>query len=500
MNTDQNDIRSQPEPADQLLKSLLSVLFRRKSLIIAIFLSITATVATGTFLIPKKYGSSMKILVKNERADLFVTPDRTSSGRFEQDVNEDNINSEIELLTGTELLESVVRHCGLQNSEQGVPFNDPEPEKVRIEQAVRRLRRDLSVTPIRKAPVIEVTYVASTPEKAPQVLRKLADAYLAKHLDVHRTPGALKLFSRQAASFQKQLRSAEDALTQFQLGKDIYSLDEQRDLQMRQLAETESELLKAKAHMEENDQRAREINQRMALLEPRIRTQSRSLPNQYSVERLNTMLVELKNRRTELLTKFQDNDRLVSQVDGQIKDTKAALRQSQGFAAMEDVTDVNPLYQQLMSELAEAQLQIAGAQGRATELRKQVLLYRTRLASFERDRRQYNDLTRRVKQLENNYLLYSNKQEEARISESIDEGKIANVLVSEGPSTPSLPSSPKVGLNLALGVFFAGFISLGCAFGRDYASRPVRIPRDVESLTGIPVLATVPSNGKVPHV
>ena len=38
-------------------------------------------------------------------------------------------------------------------------------------------------------------------------------------------------------------------------------------------------------------------------------TQVRTLPNDYSVERLNTMLAELQNQRTSLLTKFTPNDR-----------------------------------------------------------------------------------------------------------------------------------------------------------------------------------------------
>ena len=47
-------------------------------------------------------------------------------------------------------------------------------------------------------------------------------------------------------------------------------------------------------------------------------------------------------------------------------------------------------------------------------------------------------------------------------------------------------------LNLALGVFLAGFVSVGSAFGAEFAGRRFHTAADLEQGTGLPVLATVP--------
>ena len=73
--------------------------------------------------------------------------------------------------------------------------------------------------------------------------------------------------------------------------------------------------------------------------------------------------------------------------------------------------------------------------------------------SLEGGTAQYQDLTRHVKEAEENYQLYQKKQEEARITDELDQNKITNVSMAEAPVQPQLASSPNRPLNLVLGVF-----------------------------------------------
>ena len=61
--------------------------------------------------------------------------------------------------------------------------------------------------------------------------------------------------------------------------------------------------------MKDITERITKLEQQLGALPARIATQSRALPNQYSIERLSTMLVELRNKRTQLLTKLRPDDR-----------------------------------------------------------------------------------------------------------------------------------------------------------------------------------------------
>ncbi len=51
-------------------------------------------------------------------------------------------------------------------------------------------------------------------------------------------------------------------------------------------------------------------------------------------------------------------------------------------------------------------------------------------------------------------------------------------------------------MNLLLGIVLAAFLSLGSVFSAEMLSDAVYTPRQLEGLTGAPVLATVPENSR----
>jgi uncharacterized protein involved in exopolysaccharide biosynthesis len=133
---------------------------------------------------------------------------------------------------------------------------------------------------------------------------------------------------------------------------------------------------------------------------------------------------------------------------------------------------------------------LAGLQSRRDELKRQTATYRGKLASLAGITTTFDDLMRTQKEAEENYLLYSKKTEEARIAESLDTQKIANVAIAEAPVEPRQPSKPNVPMNIALGFFMACVLSFGLAFTVEYFRTSVEQPQELEDLTGLPVLAT----------
>ena len=83
MNEGQGDERQ-----SVTLRDLLSVGFRQKRLMINTFLGIFSLVIVLAAILPRKYQSEMKILVRHERADNMVTPDREQPMQLRTDVSE----------------------------------------------------------------------------------------------------------------------------------------------------------------------------------------------------------------------------------------------------------------------------------------------------------------------------------------------------------------------------------------------------------------------------
>ncbi len=349
-----------------------------------------------------------------------------------------------------------------------------------IEKAVMRLQRDLKISPVRKADIIQVDYSANDPRQAAAVLRQLAESYLEAHLKVHATPGTYEFFSTQAARYKHELEDAEARLAQFRRQNDIVMLEQQQQEMLQKSADSESALLQAEAAVGEITYQSADTRKQLDAASPRLVTQTRTVPNQTSVEHLNSMLADLQNRRTQLLAKFRPEDRMVQEANQEIADTQAALDKAIKFTGLEQSTDVNPVRQTLEIEMAKQQSALAGVQARRNTLAGQAESYHRQLMNLGNATAANDDLARNRKEAEENYLLYTKKTEEARIAESLDQQKIANVAIAETPTEPHLPSKPNVPLNLALGAVLAGFMSLGLTFGAEYLKPPVQ-PVQVET-------------------
>ncbi|PYS81347.1 MAG: hypothetical protein DMF70_09385 [Acidobacteria bacterium] len=325
---------------------------------------------------------------------------------------------------------------------------------------------------MKKANIISVSYSTNSPELAASVLKKLGDLYFEKHLKLHHPTGASDFFKDKADEYESQLKQAENRMADFQQSNNLVVLSQQKDLTLQKRAEAKSKLLESEAALNEATNRIKRVEQQLAQTSRRVTTQSRTLPNQYSAERLNTMIVELQNRRTQLLTKFRPDDRSVREVDEQIRTTREALSKADHKTAVEEATDLNPLRTLLETELSRAKLDQTGAQARRDTLTGQLQQYVGSLKKLEGDTTKHDDLQREVKEAADDYQL------------------------AEAPVAAQLPSSPNRPLNIVLGVFLAGLVTLGGVFSAELLNDTVHTPRQLEAMTGAPVLATVPANSR----
>jgi uncharacterized protein involved in exopolysaccharide biosynthesis len=492
------------------LADITAVLARRKWQIATAFFLVIALVAGVTFTTPKQYESHMKILVKNERADTIVSAGNGEGSGYHGEVSETEINSEIELLNSSTLLRRVVTACGLDRLDKA-SAGSSDRMAVALERATQRLQRDLNISPVRKANVIQVDYSARDPRQAAAVLRQLAEYYLEEHLKVHGTPGSYRFFADQTENYRNELKQAETRLTDFRRAHDIVMLTQQKDAMLQKASDSEAALFQADATIGEYTGKSAITSAQLDAATPRILTQDRVAPNQFSADHLSAMLVDLQNRRTGLLAKFRPDDRLVLETEQEIADTRAALEKAIQTRSSEQSTDINPIHQALEMDMAKQQSELAGVKARREALAQHTQLYRSQLMALGNATAEYDDLMRSQTEAEQNYLLYAKKTEEARIAESLDRQKIANVAIAEPPLEPHLASKPNVRLNLTLGVILAAFLSVGLAFGLEYLQQPpqrlqfaaqaalpagsrtdaIEEPAGLETLTGLPILATI---------
>ncbi len=446
--------------------------------------------ASVILLMPRKYESQTMLLVKNERQDPVVSADTNINTVRQNDLTETQVNSEIELLQSADVLRHVVLALHLDGKTPGAAYADMgSPSPAAIDKAVSKLRDNLAIEAVKKSDVVLVTYSAATPELAASVLRQLADTYLEMHLKVHNTPGTYTFFQNEADRYQRQLAQDEADLTLFRQQDSSLVIPEQQEILEQRAVNAEASFEESGVQVAQFQGKVRRAAEAISTLTPRITTQHQSAVNQNLLEHLNSTLVDLNNRRVDLLTKFRPDDRLVREVDEQIADTQAVLRRASSLTSTEEATDVNPVRQNAEKEMITAQTELTGLYARRSRLKNLVDLYKQRMFELAGAMERHQQLVRKVAEDEQNYLLYAKKREEARIAESLDAQRIANVAIAQEPTVPVKPASPRVLLDLVLSAFLsiciaASFVVLLEFWGSVNTPNRARMPLSVTVAVG----------------
>jgi uncharacterized protein involved in exopolysaccharide biosynthesis len=491
------------------LRDLVAILFRHNRLMALAFAGILTGAVLVALLQSNQYQSHMRILVKRERIDPVVTAQSSTISQSSTPVSEEELNSEVELLTSTDVLERVVVGSDLQKPKGNSLWDRffpgagksaearPAEEGTRLARAVEKLGKELHVGLVKRTNLISVEYESSDAKLAARVLNNLANSYLEKHVEVHRPPAALDFFQQQAKRYQTGLADAEARLVDSTRDGAV-SAQQQKESALQKLAEFEATARQTQEAIAETQQRIRTLETQAIATPSRVVTQVRDSDDSVLLSGLRSNLLTLELKRTELLQKFEPSYRPVQEVDAQIAQTRNALEAAEKSKLREETTDQDPTYAWVKGELAKAKTDLAGYQAKAAAATQAVAAYRETARQLEQKEVVQSDLLRNVKTGEENYMLYLQKEEEARISDALDRRRIINVAIAEPPTVPSLPSNQRY-LTVLMGGVFALFMSIGMAFVAEQVDPTFRTPDEVRSFLDIPVFASLPKNGNHGH-
>jgi uncharacterized protein involved in exopolysaccharide biosynthesis len=456
--------------------------------VLATFLLIVMAVVVSGVWIPK-YEAAMKIMVSRQRSDAIVTPSDSAPVLVNGDqVSEEDLNSEIELINSEDLLRNVVLATGLEQKA------NTTPSEATIARAVRNLGKELKIEAVRKTNVISIRYANRNPKMAAAVLKALAAAYIDKHIEVHRPPGEFAFFDQQAKQYQQRLGQAQDMLTEFTKKSGVVSADAERDSALQQATAFDATARQAQSALDEATQRLQTLNAQLKSVPPRLTTAQRTTDNPQLLEHLKSTLLTLQLKRTELLTKYDPSYALVKEVDKEIADTTSAIDSEGKNPIREQTTDQNPTYLWIQGEITKTQTELTGLKSRAASSAAIASQYRASARVLEQDSVVQQDLKRQTKTQEENYLLYTRKREEARISNALDRGGILNVAIAEQPIVPALAVGSSTTV-IFLTLFLALIMSVSTAFVMDYAKPTFHSAREITGYLGTPVLAVLSNDG-----
>ena len=473
-------------------RDILSIGFRHKRILTLCFGGMLLGTLLTVIFTSAEYKAETKILVKHERVDPVVSSETSTQVQVRDEISEEQLNSEAALMESEDVLRHTVVACGLQNRKSLSSYLGlARSEDAKIAKAMLRLSANLKIEPIRRSDLISITYTSTDPKLAAQVLTTLTDAYIEKHLEVHRPPGQLKFFEQEAEHYHQDLGTAEGQLREFAKEQGGVAPKLARDISMQKLNDFNASLQQTRVDLAATKHRIQDLEKQAGVTPDRLTTQIKEQDDASVLQQLKNTLLNLELKRTELLTKFQPGYRLVQEIDKEIVSTRASIATEESAPLREEVTDQNPTYAWIGTELAKAKADYSALQAREAATQAIVALYEKNVGQLEQKDLVQQDLVRTAKTDEENYLLYLRKREEARMADALDERRILNVAIAEAPSVPSLPTDGRWLYGLA-GTLLAATVSVGVVFVVEYLDSSLRTPADVVSELNVPVLAAIP--------
>jgi polysaccharide biosynthesis protein PslE len=440
------------------IRDYLTLFFKHKFKIVVTFLLVIAVTGVLIIRVQRQFVAKAVVMVKFGREFEAVNEVGDKGPRSLNP--EAIINTELRILSGHDLVGRVVNAIGPDQLYPEPPRNVALPE-FRLEGAIDRFRANLTVNA--SGNLIEVAFRHQNPQIAGQAVNMLVEFLKDKHLDVFSDPKS-EFLEAQLREYAEKLRQSEGLMGNFKQKNEVFSLDEQKSLLIRDRAEIERAL--------NNEQiKTRELQQRIAFLKDRA-----DLSTDSTVMELRSKLNVLEQREQELTAKYNESSQTVMNHRREMKIVREQLLRHEGRA-----TNVEMV--RLQAELEPIQIKVSGLQKRYTEIDRE-------LRHLDFRGREYDDLKRQVASNEANYQTYLKKSEEARISEDLDRRKMTNINIVERAEMSPVKSgrSKTAGIGLLLSIV----LSLGFAYLAEYLPHTLTTPESAEKKLGLPVLVSIP--------
>jgi polysaccharide biosynthesis protein PslE len=487
------------------IRELLAILFRRRRIVVYSFFGLLGGALLAILLVSPTYESQMEVFLDHQRIDPAIS---TNSNVVEENngLTQDEVASEVELFMSRDSLQQAVVDCGLYapqrpsvlqriathiKSSLGIHPDKPK----QIYAATLRLEKNLQVIPVNNSNVLKVSYDSQSPQMAAQVLNELGNLYLAKHAAVHHSPGAADFFGQEAQRYKTNLENTEAQLVSLARQSGDVSPDYEKTALLQKLVDFSMSLEQTNADIADGRRRIAYLKTQESALPTRITTQVRVSDNPQLMADLESSLLTLETKRTQLLETYAPQYPLVQEVDKQIAQARSAIEGAEKAGSHEQVTDENPTAEWIRTELVKDNADLIGSEARATAMTAGLRDIQQRTFQLAEDSQEQQDLVRLAKADEESYFLYHQKSEEAHIDNALDASRIVNAAIAERPVVPMIPIGLPLAVKLLLAVIIAAVLAVGCGFLSEYMDQSFQTPSEVEEYLDLPLLAAVPRNG-----
>jgi capsular exopolysaccharide synthesis family protein len=353
-------------------------------------------------------------------------------------------------------------------------------EAKRLAPYVNTILAGLKVDPVKETRgyyketrLIDIKFTHTDPTVAEKVVNAIAEVYvfsnLEKRTEANSTTG--DFLQKRIAELQQQIRTSEERLVNYAKNNQIISLDPNQNTVVERLAGLNQQLLQA-----ENERKTAEAAYNAA----KVPDAANALVDEGGKQNgdLEAKLIELRQKRAQLLVDATEEAPEVKEVDQQITELDKQLKDLRGRKSATLLTNLNTRYQQALQR--EQSLRKAFEQQRAETLSQNEAAINYRIIQQE---------------IETNKSLLNGLLQGAKENDVVLAGKPNNISIVDYALTPDTPVGPNRTRTVIAAFFLSIGLGLGLALFFEYLDDTVHSTVEVERVLHLPALAVIPSVG-----
>lgn len=439
------------------LRDYLRVLWRRRWAGLTCAVTVVSTVTIAMLLQRPIYRATAKILIEPEAPRVIAFQEVSPI-----EATQDYYQTQYEIMRSRPLVEKVVARLDLVAQ---------RPALAAARDPIAVFLRSVAIEPIRNSRLVGISVEDADPVMAATIANLFASLYVEDTIStrVDTARRALGWLSDQLVDLKAKAQDAEVALQRYKEETGLIAVEEKQDITVKKLEEFNSEYIGAKAARLELETQLVEL--RRALRDRSRLEAAPAIVRNALVQKLRADMIGLQVRRSELKQTYTDKHPEVLKVRSQIAEIEREI------AA------------EISRAVRSAETEYAALRAREEAMLGAVSQYKGEVQNLAKSQIQYGVLKREADSAQEMYDLLLK-----RVKETTLEGGLpaSNVRVVEEAAPPRLPAKPNTPLVVGLGIVVGLLLGVGGAFFTEYMDATVRGPRDVEALTGLKVVATVP--------
>ncbi len=353
-------------------------------------------------------------------------------------------------------------------------------EAKRLAPYVNTILLGLKVEPVKEARgyyketrLIDIKFTHNVPDVTSKIVNAIAETYvfanLEKRTEANSTTG--DFLQKRIAELQQQIRTSEERLVNYAKNNQIISLDPNQNTVVERLSGLNQQLLEA-----ENDRKTAEAAYNAAKNPDAANALADDGAKQ--TNEIEAKLVELRQKRAQLLVEATEEAPEVKEVDQQIGELDKQLKDLRSRKSATLVTNLHTRYQQTLER--EQSLRKAFEQQRAQTLSQNEAAINYRIIQQE---------------IETNKSLLNGLLQGAKENDVVMAGKPNNISIVDYALTPDSPVGPNRTRTVIAAFFLSIGLGLGLALFFEYLDDTVHSTEEVERVLHLPALAVIPSVG-----